>query len=49
MLQVLQDGDYNRAADEALDSRWAQQVGAWAERISAQYRQSAGGSGSVGV
>ncbi len=49
MLQALQDGDYNRAADEALDSRWAQQVGAWAERIAAQYRQSAGGSGTVGV
>jgi len=49
MLQALQNGDYSRAADEALDSRWARQVGARAERIATQYRQSAGDSGTVGV
>ena len=34
-------GDYAGAADEALDSRWAHQVGARAERIAALYREAA--------
>lgn len=41
MLAALQAGDYRKAADEALDSRWARQVGSRAERIAALYRQAA--------
>lgn len=33
MLKALQDGDYHKAADEALDSKWAIQVGSRAQRI----------------
>ena len=33
MLAAVRDGDFARAADEALDSRWANQVGARATRI----------------
>lgn len=39
MLAALQAGDGRRAAKEALDSKWARQVGARAERIAALYRQ----------
>lgn len=45
MLAALQSGDYARAADEAMDSRWALQVGDGpggkddrAERIAAMFR-----------
>ena len=38
MLSALEAGDYDRAADEALDSKWARQVGARAARISKQIR-----------
>ncbi len=38
MLLALQNGDYRRAADEALDSKWARQVGERAQRIAALYR-----------
>lgn len=33
MIAALDRGDYERAADEALDSRWASQVGERAVRI----------------
>ena len=33
MLSALEAGDFARAGDEALNSRWAQQVGARARRI----------------
>lgn len=33
MLAALEDGDYHRAATEALDSRWADQVGRRAEDV----------------
>ena len=39
MLAALQAGDGDLAADEALDSRWAGQVGERAERIAALYRE----------
>jgi len=32
MLEALEDGDYNRAAEEGLDSRWARQTPQRAER-----------------
>jgi lysozyme len=38
MLAALEAGDFETAAREALDSRWAGQVGARAERIAAQIR-----------
>ena len=38
MLAALQAGDRERAADEALDSVWAGQVGERATRIAALYR-----------
>lgn len=38
MLAALKDGDWNEAATQALDSRWARQVGARAERIAALIR-----------
>lgn len=38
MLMALKEGDYDRAASEALDSRWARQVGARSERIAEMYR-----------
>ncbi len=41
MLAALEAGDYDRAAAEALDSRWARQVGARAERIAALFREGA--------
>ncbi len=39
MLAALQAGDGDRAADEALDSKWARQVGARARRVAALYRK----------
>ena len=33
MLTVLQAGDYDKAADEMLDSRWATQVGKRADEL----------------
>lgn len=38
MLAALQAGDYRKAADEALDSRWARQVKGRADRIAGLYR-----------
>ena len=38
MLAALQAKDYERAATEALDSKWAGQVGDRADRIAALYR-----------
>ena len=38
MWAALEAGDYETAADEALDSKWARQVGARAERIAALIR-----------
>ena len=38
MLAALEGGDYARAADEALDSKWAGQVGDRAHRIAALLR-----------
>lgn len=38
MFAALADGDYDTAAAEALDSRWARQVGARADRIAAMIR-----------
>lgn len=39
MLAALQAMDYETAAEEALDSRWARQVGDRAKRIAALYRE----------
>ena len=39
MLAALEGGDGVRAANEALDSKWAGQVGDRAQRIAALYRQ----------
>lgn len=36
MYQALEDRDYARAAKEMLDSRWARQVGARADRLAKQ-------------
>jgi len=41
MLAALEAGDFEKAATEALDSRWASQVGDRAHRIAAQIRGSA--------
>lgn len=38
MLAALQCGDWNAAADEALNSQWAQQVGARATRVATLLR-----------
>ena len=38
MLAALQAGEYEVAAAEALDSRWAEQVGARSERIAEMFR-----------
>ena len=37
-LGAMQDGDYERAADEFIDSRWASQVGSRALEITAMIR-----------
>ena len=39
MWAALAAGDYERAADEALDSKWARQVGARATRVAALIRE----------
>ncbi len=39
MLAALRAGDYSRAAAEALNSRWAGQVGARAARVAAMIRE----------
>lgn len=41
MIACLQAGDYKGSAEAALDSLWAKQVGARAERIAQLYRQGA--------
>ena len=41
MLAAIEAEDYNKAADEALDSKWARQVGARADRIAALIRREA--------
>jgi lysozyme len=38
MLAALEAGDYETAATEALDSRWAQQVGHRAHNIAERIR-----------
>lgn len=37
MLGALEAGDYDRAATEALDSKWSRQVGKRAQRIAALF------------
>lgn len=37
MLAALEAGDYDRAAAEALDSKWSRQVGPRAQRIAALF------------
>ncbi|MEL0100009.1 MAG: glycoside hydrolase family protein, partial [Opitutae bacterium] len=39
MLLALEEGRYSEAAEHALDSRWAEQVGDRAQRIAEQFRQ----------
>lgn len=39
MIHALHGGEYDRAAAEALDSRWARQVGARAQRIAEMFRE----------
>ena len=39
MLFAMEYGDYSLAADEALDSKWAKQVGSRADRIANLIRQ----------
>ena len=39
MLACLAAGDYDKAADEALDSQWATQVGDRAQRIATAFRE----------
>lgn len=39
MLAAAEAGDYDTAADEMLDSRWEQQVGARAHELAAMMRQ----------
>lgn len=39
MLAALEAGDYDRAATEALDSKWARQVGRRADRIANMIRE----------
>ena len=41
MLAAIESGDYNKAADEALDSKWAKQVGPRADRIAQLFRSEA--------
>ena len=41
MLAAIKSGDYNKAADEALDSKWAKQVGPRADRIAQLFRSEA--------
>jgi lysozyme len=39
MLNALEDGDYEKAANEALDSMWAKQTPARAQRIAQMMRE----------
>jgi lysozyme len=39
MLDALRGGDFDRAAYEALDSKWASQVGERAQRIAKMFRE----------
>jgi lysozyme len=39
MRQAVYSSDWNRAADEMLDSRWAQQVGERAQRLAQMMRE----------
>lgn len=39
MLESLKNGDFDAAAREALQSKWARQVGARAERIATLFRE----------
>lgn len=39
MLHAMQAGDYKRAAEEALDSKWAAQVGDRAKRVAKLIRE----------
>jgi len=39
MCKALRDKDYELAAEEALDSKWAKQVGKRAERIAEMFRK----------
>lgn len=39
LLAALQAGDYDRAASEALASKWAAQVGGRAQRIAAAFKE----------
>lgn len=39
MLEALRGGDYDRAAHEALNSKWAEQVGERAHRIAKMIRE----------
>lgn len=41
MIAALQAGDYNKAADEMLDSKWATQVGVRATELAAIVRKGA--------
>ncbi len=38
MLAAIRDDDFDRAADEMLDSKWARQVGRRANRLAEQMR-----------
>lgn len=38
MIAALESGDYDKAADEMLDSKWARQVGGRAEELAEQMR-----------
>ena len=48
MLAALEADDFELAADEALDSKWARQVGDRAERIADLFRQATWASRQVG-
>lgn len=39
MIAAINDGDWDRAAEEALDSRWARQVGDRATRIARAFKE----------
>jgi lysozyme len=39
MIAALRDGDYEKAADEMMDSKWARQVGDRANRLAKMMRE----------
>ena len=47
MIAAIEAGDWSRAADEMLDSRWAEQVGARAEELAEMMREGEGGDAVV--